>query len=78
MIINGPSENNQVYYVEFFEDTAIEDDFSSSIPCTNISVDEVIDRPILEIKQASNKACKTNLTNAIIKPENVFEKTLLE
>lgn len=78
LLINGPNETDQVNDAEFAEDTVTEDAFASSIPCTNISVDEVVDTPILEIKQASNTACKTNLTNAIIEPEDVFEKTLLE
>lgn len=74
----GPNEMDQVNDAEFAKYNTAEDAFASPIPCTNRSVDELADTHILEIKQASNKACKTNLTNLIIEPEDVLEKISLE
>jgi len=46
----GPNEMDQVNDVEFVEDNTTKDAFSSSIPYTNILVDEIGDTHILEIK----------------------------
>ena len=62
----GKIEIDQVNDVGFAKDTTIEDDFASPIPCTYRSVDEIVYTHILEIRQASNKSWKDNITNAII------------
>ena len=51
----GKFEIDQINDVGFVEGTTIEDTFTSSIPCTNISVDEIVETNIFEIRKVSNK-----------------------